>query len=197
MDVFKEVRKKVHDAGIQLYAYNYSFRDEFTDAEIARGFEMAAALGVTRLTASSTIPMAKRVDPFAAKAKVYVGMHGHDNMKPGEFNLPESFEAAMKGCSKYIAINLDIGHFTAAGGDAVDYLKKMHEHIVTLHIKDRKKNHGANLPFGEGETPIKEVLQTLKEHRWPIPANIEYEYKGADTVAEVKKSYEYCKNALG
>ncbi len=197
MDVFKDVRKKFNDAGILLYAYNYSFRDDFTDAEIERGFEMAHALGVTRLTASSTVTCAKRVDPFAAKAKVFVGMHGHDNMKPGEFNLPASFEEAMNGSSKYIGINLDIGHFTAAGGDAVDYLKKMHEHIVTLHIKDRKKDHGANLPLGQGDTPIKEVLLTLKEHRWPIPANIEYEYKGADTVAEVKKCYEYCKAALG
>jgi len=67
---------------------------------------------------------------------------------------------------------------------------------VTLHIKDRKKNHGANLPLGEGDTPIKEVLLTLKEHRWAIPANIEYEYKGADTLVEVKKCYEYCKAAL-
>src|SRR3981189_3292613 len=46
MNVFKEVRKKFHDAGIQLYAYNYSFRDDFTDDEIARGFDMANALGV-------------------------------------------------------------------------------------------------------------------------------------------------------
>jgi sugar phosphate isomerase/epimerase len=197
MDLFKEVRKKFNDAGILLYAYNYSFRDDFTDAEIERGFEMAHALGVTRLTASSTVTCAKRVDPFAAKAKVFVGMHGHDNMKPGEFNLPASFEEAMNGSSKYIGINLDIGHFTAAGGDAVDYLKKMHERIVTLHIKDRKKDHGANLPLGQGDTPIKEVLLTLKEHRWPIPANIEYEYKGADTLEEVKKCYEYCKAALG
>lgn len=196
MDVFKDVRKKFDDAGIKLYAYNYSFRNEFTDDEIARGFEMAHALGVTRLTASSTVSCAHRVDPFAAKAKVYVGMHGHDNMKPGEFNLPASFEEAMKGSSKYIGINLDIGHFTAAGGDAVDYLTKMHEHIVTLHIKDRKKNHGANLPLGEGDTPIKAVLKTLEEHHWNIPANIEYEYKGGDTVAEVKKCYEYCKAAL-
>ena len=196
MDVFKDVRKKFNDAGILLYAYNYSFRDEFSDEEIQRGFEMAHALGVTRITASSTVTCAKRVDPFAAKAKIYVGMHGHDNMKEGEFNLPPSFEAAMKGSSKYIGINLDIGHFTAAGGDAVDYLKKMHEHIVTLHLKDRKKDHGANLPFGEGDTPIKEVLKTLEENRWPIPANIEYEYKGGDTVEEVKKCYEYCKNAL-
>src|SRR5882724_3350568 len=193
MDVFKEVRKKFDDAGIKLYAYNYSFRDEFTDAEIERGFEMAHALGVTRLTASSTVPCAKRVDSFASKHKVYVGMHGHDSTKPGEFASPKSFEDAMAGSSKYIAINLDIGHFTAAGYDAVAYLKQQHAHIVTLHIKDRKKDHGANLPLGQGDTPIKEVLQTLKEHRWPIPANIEYEYKGADTLEEVKKCYEYCK----
>jgi sugar phosphate isomerase/epimerase len=196
MDVFKEVRKKFHDAGIQLYAYNYSFRDDFTDDEIARGFDMANALGVKVLTASATVPMAKRIDPYASKAKVYVGMHGHDNMKAGDFNLPASFEEAMNGASRYIAINLDIGHFTAAGGDPVDYLKKQHDRIVTLHIKDRKKDHGANVPFGEGDTPIKEVLKTLQENRWAIPANIEYEYKGGDTVAEMKKCYEYCKNAL-
>jgi sugar phosphate isomerase/epimerase len=196
MDVFKNVRKNFRSAGIQLYAYNYSFRDEFSDEEIARGFEMAHALGVSRLTASSTVPMAKRIDRFAARAKVYVGMHGHDSTKPGEFATPQSFEEAMTGTSKYIAINLDIGHFTAAGFDAVEYLKKQHNRIVTLHIKDRKKNHGANLPLGEGDTPIKEVLKTLQKNHWAIPANIEYEYKGGDTVAEVKKCYEYCKNAL-
>jgi len=48
----------------------------------------------------------------------------------------------------------------------------------------------------KGDTPIKEVLQLLKEKQWAIPANIEYEYKGADTVAEVKNCYEYCKSAL-
>jgi sugar phosphate isomerase/epimerase len=200
MDHFKEVRKKFDDAGILLYAYNYSFRDDFTDAEIERGFDMAHALGVTRLTASSTVPCAKRIDPFAAKHKVYVGMHGHDSTKPGEFASPQSFEEAMAGASKYIAINLDIGHFTAAGYDAVAYLEKMHDRIVTLHIKDRKKNvgetRGANVPLGEGDTPIKPVLNMLKTKKWPIPANIEYEYKGADTLVEVKKCYEYCKAAL-
>ena len=98
---------------------------------------------------------------------------------------------------KWIGINLDIGHFTAAGFDAVDFLEKHHDKIVTLHIKDRKKNQGANLPFGEGDTPIKPVLQMLKTKRWAIPANIEYEYKGGDTVAEVKKCFDYCKAVLG
>jgi len=106
----------------------------------------------------------------------------------------------MAGNSKYIAINLDIGHFTAANFDAVDFLKQHHDRIVTLHVKDRKKNQGDNLPLGQGDTPIKEVLQTLKKNRYKIPANIEYEYGGKgkqfDTLAEVKKCFEYCKNAL-
>lgn len=196
MDEFKNARKKFDQVGILLYAYNYSFREDFTDEEIARGFEMAKALGVTRITASSNVTTAKRIDPFASKYKIYVGMHNHSNMKPNEFATPESFQEAMQGRSPYIAINLDIGHFVAAGFDPVEFLEKHHERIVTLHIKDRKKNQGPNMPFGEGDTPIKQVLQVLKTKKYKIPANIEYEYKGEDTLAEVKKCYEYCKQAL-
>jgi hypothetical protein len=75
---------------------------------------------------------------------------------------------------------------------------RRHEPDSMLHIKDRKKNHGANLPLGEGETPIKAVLQLLKHKKYPIPANIEYEYgkPGMDTVAQVRKCFDYCKRAL-
>ncbi|MGI8990426.1 MAG: sugar phosphate isomerase/epimerase family protein [Bryobacteraceae bacterium] len=196
LDEFRNVRKKFDDAGIVLYAYNYSFRDNFTDKEIERGFEMAKALGVNKITASSTVTAAKRIDPFAEKYKIYVGMHNHSNMKDNEFNTPDSFAKAMEGKSKYIRINLDIGHFTAAGFNAVDYLEHHHDKILTIHIKDRKKDQGPNLPFGEGDTPIKQVLQVLKTKKYKIPANIEYEYKGGDTVEEVRKCYEYCKQAL-
>jgi sugar phosphate isomerase/epimerase len=197
LNEFKSVRKKYDAAGIELYAYNYSFRDDFSDEEIDRGFQMAKAMGVKIITASSNVSTAKRIASFADKHKVRVGMHNHSNLRPNEFARPEDFEEAMKGTSRYICINLDIGHFVAAGFDPVDYLSRNHEKIVTLHIKDRKKNQGANVPFGEGDTPIKQVLSVLKEKKLKIPANIEYEYKGADTVAEVRKCLTFCKQAVG
>lgn len=196
LDEFKKVREKFQKAGVRIYAYNYSFRDDFTDEEIERGFQMAQALGVKGITASSNVTTAKRVDPFAQKYKIPVGMHNHSNIRPNEFATPDDFAAAMKGASGYIRINLDIGHFTAAGFDPVAFLQEHHAHIVTLHIKDRKKNQGENTEWGKGETPIKEVLQVLRKHKYPIPANIEYEYKGSDSVAEVKKCVAYCKQAL-
>lgn len=194
---FERIGEKFRAAGIDLYAFNYSFRDDYTDEEIARGFEIAKALGAKVITASSNVSTAKRIDPFAKKYKMRVGMHNHSNIKPNEFATPDDFTKAMEGTSEYIAVNLDIGHFTAANFDPVDYLKKHHARIVTLHIKDRKRDQGANVPFGEGDTPIKETLLALQKGGWKIPANIEYEYKGADTVEEVKKCYAYCKQALG
>jgi sugar phosphate isomerase/epimerase len=196
LDEFKAVRQKFDRAGIDLYAYNLSFKDDFSDEEISRGFDMARALGVKVMTASSQVTTAKRIDPYARKAKIRVGMHNHSNIRPNEFATPENFAEATTGTSEYIAINLDIGHFTAANFDALEFLKQHHDRIVTLHLKDRKRNQGDNVVFGEGDTPIKAVLVALRQNKWPIPANIEYEYKGADTVAEVKKCLSYCKEAL-
>ena len=197
LDEFRQAREKFKLAGIDLYAFNISFRDDYTDDEIKRGFEMARALGVKAITASSNVSTAKRIDRFAKQYKIPVGMHNHDNVKdPNEYATPESFARAMEGASEYIRINLDIGHFTAANYDPVEFLRKHHDHVVTLHLKDRKKNHGENVVFGQGDTPIKEVLTLLRENKWPIPANIEYEYKGQDTIQEVRRCLEYCKQAL-
>jgi sugar phosphate isomerase/epimerase len=196
LDYFKQIREKFDRAGIKLSAYNYSFRDDFTDQEIERGFEMAKALGVKALTASSTVSVTRRVAPVAAKYKMMVGMHGHDNLAdPNEFAKPESFETAMRE-SKWIGLNLDIGHFIAAGYDPIPFLKKYHKRTVTVHIKDRKKQQGPNVPWGEGDTPVKPTLEALRDGHWNIPANIEYAYKGADPLVEVKKCYEYCRAAL-
>lgn len=193
----KQVRRKFNQAGVTLYALNCSFREDWSDLEIENGFRIAKTLGVDRITASSNVSTSKRIDPFAQKYKIYVGMHNHSRISPNEFATPDDFAKAMNGASKYIAVNLDIGHFTAAGFNPVEYLDKNHSRILTLHLKDRKKNQGANVPFGEGDTDIKGVLRLLAEKRYAIPAMIEYEYKGTgDPVSEVKRCFEYCRKML-
>jgi len=194
---FREAGDKFRQAGIEVYAYNYSFRDDFTDPEIDRGFEMAKALGAKALTASSNQKTVPRIDSFARKHEMRVGLHNHSRIDPNEFATAEDLEKAMAASSKHVCTNLDIGHFAAANQDALAFIEKHHDRIVTIHVKDRKRDQGAAVPFGTGDAPIKDVLNLLSRSGWPIPANIEYEYEGTDTVAEVKRCLAYCKQALG
>ena len=194
---FDAIRKKFAGAGIRIWAYNYSPDVRFSDEEINRGFEIAKTLGAEIITASATLESAKKIAPFAEKHRMVVAMHNHSNTKdPNEFATPESFDAAMK-LSKYFKVNLDIGHFTAANYDAVAYLKQHHANVTNLHIKDRKKAQGDNVPWGTGDTPIREVLQLLKREKWPIRAYLEYEHRGtAGAIEEVKTCFAYAKQVL-
>ena len=86
---------------------------------------------------------------------------------------------AVMAASKYHGANLDIGHYTEAGYDPVAFIQQHHARITNLHLKDKKKatNGGGNTPWGQGDTPIKDVLKLLQKNKWDIPANIEFEYR--------------------
>ncbi|MBI1872692.1 MAG: sugar phosphate isomerase/epimerase [Acidobacteria bacterium] len=195
---FKPVRQKIEDAGIdlRLLCYNMNVRNT-KDDEIEYAFMMAKGLGVSAISTSTQVSMAKRLAPFAEKHRMLVGFHGHANVtNPDEVATPESFEAVM-AASKYLGANLDIGHYTEAGYDPVAFIKQHHARITNLHLKDKKKatNGGGNTPWGAGDTPIKDVLQLLRKEKWPIPANIEFEYAG-DPLVEMPKCFQFCKEAL-
>jgi sugar phosphate isomerase/epimerase len=199
MDKFKEIRKKVNDAGIEIALLCYNMNEAVTEDEMDYAFNVAKALGADAISTSTQVTVAKRVAPIAEKHKMLIGLHGHDNdADPNETGSLESYAKALS-FGKYNGVNLDIGHFTAANYDAIEFLKEHHARITNLHIKDRKKDHGPNMVWGEGDTPIKPVLQLMKKEKYKIPANIELEYRvpeGSDRVAEVKKCLAYCKEAL-
>jgi sugar phosphate isomerase/epimerase len=192
------VRKKIEEAGIELRVLCCNMNVRTTsDEDIEYGFTMAKGLGVKAMSTSTQVSMAKRLGPFAEKHKLMVGFHGHNDLdRPDEVSSKETFEAVM-AAGKYLGANLDIGHFTAANGDSVAFIKEHHARITNLHVKDMKKNGGPYTPFGQGDSPIREVLRLLSKQKWDIPANIEYEYNDPDgTMAAMEKCVRYCKDAL-
>jgi sugar phosphate isomerase/epimerase len=197
---WKAVAKKFNDAGVNVMLLCYNMQDRMTDDDIEYGFAMAKALGVTAITTSTTLTMAKRIAPIADSHKLLVGYHGHDATNdPNQTATLESYETLM-AYGRYNGINLDIGHFTASNYDAVAFIKQHHAKITNLHLKDRKKNHGPNVAvWGTGDTPMKDVLQLLKREKYPFPGNLELEYpvpEGSDIVTEAKKCLAYVKSCL-
>ena len=104
--------------------------------------------------------------------------------------------------SDAIRMNLDIGHYVAAGNpEPLKIVEEKHDKIVSMHLKDRKnkENGQDNMMWGEGDTPIKALLQLMKDRGYDFPLTIELEYEipeGSDAVQEVKRSYDYAKSML-
>ena len=197
MDHFHEVRSQFDAAGVEIYAYTLNFNKEFTDEELDKCFQQAKALKAHTIASSTQVSMLSRLKPLAEKHRILVAVHGHsDTAHPDQFSSPETFQKALD-LSDWFRVNLDIGHFSAAGFDPVAYINEHHDKITHLHIKDRKRNNGPNESFGQGDTPITAVLQLLKSKRYPIPALVEYEYKGAGSpVQEVQKCLAYMRHAI-
>lgn len=194
-----EFRKKYADAGVAIEIVKVDRIFNFSDAELDYVFALAKALGARAISTEISKNEAehKRLGGFADKHKLLVGLHGHHTS-----NM-EHFEHAFAH-AKYLGANLDIGHYVGGGnGSPVDFLKKHHARVSHIHVKDRKvgtaAKAGDNMPFGQGDTPIKDVLRLIRDNKWPIQATIEYEYRvpaGSDRMAEIAKCIQFCREAL-
>lgn len=201
---FKATKVKFDDAGIKVNAYCVNFPVTATDEHLDRGFNGALLLGTSVMTASVKKPIVPKLDQWCQKYKIKLGLHNHwfgekwfRGDRTQEFETPEDFASALKGASKYLSINLDIGHFFAAGYDPVAYIREHHSRIVSLHIKDRDKDADhTQRKFGEGATPIVETMKLIKKLKFKYAANIEYEPEPQNPTQSVREAFGYMKRAL-
>ena len=203
MDKFKEVKEMYNKAGVTIYAFKpNALNPKNTDAEVEYALKAAKALGARSVTVELPTDSAhsKRLGDLGEKHKVYIGYHAHTQA------TDTAWDNALAQ-SPYNSMNLDCGHYIAAGGNntketLLALIEAKHDRITTMHIKDRKSktNGGANMPWGQGDTPIKEILTLLKEKKYKIPATIELEYNvpaDSDPVKEIKNCLNFAKSALG
>jgi sugar phosphate isomerase/epimerase len=199
-DQFKTFRKKFEDAGVLIQIMKVDSINNMDDDVVDYCFLLAKTLGAHAISCEIPLSRTKWLGAFADKHKMMVGYHGHtDVTNPEAFGKPASWETAMT-YAKYNGINLDLGHFVAANNvSPAEFLMKYHDRVTHIHVKDRKMNNGPNVPFGQGDTPIKEILQLMQKEKWTFQATIEFEYpipQGSTRMAEIAKCVEYCKGCL-
>ena len=193
MDRVAAFRKKYEDAGVLIEIVKYDGIYTMSDAEVDYCFTLARTLGARAISCEIDVKHTQRIGQFADKHKLMVGYHGHATTTPAHWE--SAFSQA-----RYNGANLDLGHFVAGNNTSpVPFLKQHHARITHVHVKDRKMKEGPNTPFGEGDTPIVEVLKLIRDNSWPIQATIEFEYPvpaDSDRMTELAKTIEYCRRAL-
>lgn len=206
MDKYKAFRKMYEDAGVKIYAFKLPPTMAMSDQEYEYIWNVAQTLGANHITMElpTDDALLQRVAEYAAKRKLRIAFHTHGQ------GGASGFEKALSA-SAYTGLNLDVGHYYGVNGESpVPIIEKYHDRISSLHLKDRKGpgsaperkgpgGGGANMPWGQGETPLKEILQVMKQRKYKFPASIEYEYEtpaGSDVLTEVKKCVAFCKAVL-
>jgi sugar phosphate isomerase/epimerase len=209
MDKVPALRRKFEEAGILVEIVKVDNIFDMADDVVDYEFQLAKALGARAISTeiahvdpkAPEVAMSrhKRLGQFADKHQLMVGYHGHAK------TTPEMYASAAAD-AKYNGMNIDIGHWVAGNfGSPVEFMKKHHAKITHIHVKDRKKDEagggGQNVPFGQGDTPVVEVLRLIRDNKWPIQATIEFEYlpgsaSAADRMAELPKAIQFCKDAL-
>ena len=199
LDGFIKLREMYNAAGVEIYAFkpNYLLTSKNSDANINYAMQAGKLLGASHVTIE--LPRKSehslKLGKMGQKNGIKVAYHGHEKQHS------KWWDVALKQ-STYNAMNLDIGHYIAAGNkDVLELLKNKNQHILSMHVKDRQNltNGKSNMPFGMGDTPIKEVLKLMRDQKYQFLATVEYEYKtpeASSVIQEIKKSIEYCKNAL-
>ena len=198
MDKFKEVKKMFKKQGVKIHILKLGDH-RWSDEEIDYAFRACKAVGAKGISMEISDEAAKRMAPFADKHKLYLILHNHGQAENPNF----SYDSAL-AFGPRVMLNFDVGHhYSATGENPCELIKRLNKRIFSIHVKDKTwegtYKESKNLSFGEGQTPVVEILQLIQKEKYPIICDIELEYKipeGSDAVKETIKCVEYCRAAL-
>ena len=200
LDYYTAIRKKFSDAGLEINSFDTSLGTTTADEDLNRACEATKALGAHFMMCVVTRSVAKRLAPIAEKHNVKVAFQGRPNISstdPEVMAKPADFEEAM-GYSKNFGSSIDVGDATGGGWDALKFVQDTHSRVFALNLKDRNKAN-VSLPWGQGDSRIKEILQFVRDKKYPIRCYIDCDYataEGATRVADVKRCMEFARAAL-
>ncbi|MBN1984732.1 MAG: sugar phosphate isomerase/epimerase [Prolixibacteraceae bacterium] len=198
MDKYKELKKMYNKAGVNIHIVKFAPAN-WSDEEIDYAFKAAKVLGAKGITNEIGEEACQRLGKFAEKHDMWAIYHNH--AQPGEPGF--SFDKFLAYSPKNM-LNFDAGHyFGATGNHPNEIIERLHDRIFSIHLKDKTGKNAnpanTNMPWGDGDTPIEDMLKLVQKNKWPIYFDIELEYEvpeNSDAQKEVTKCVQYCKNIL-
>lgn len=178
---WEELGKRLRAAGINVHLLKFEAGN--TDELLDYSFAAANALGAKGITTEGSAEKCASFGKVAARNGSLAVYHNHGqyaNMTIAEIEKWLDMSPANR-------LNFDAPHYFGFGYEdgpklnPMEFIEYFHDRIVSIHIKDKTsfKNpyqSNQNQVWGQGETPLKEILQLVRDKYPYINCDVELEY---------------------
>lgn len=189
----KKVRKLLKQNGLKMKSM-YVGRAQDQESW-QKAFELAKSLKIEYLVAEPKRDDWDMVDRLAGEYNIKIALHQHSKEAGSIYWHPDSVLSAIKNHPNFGACG-DLGHWTRSGLDAVESLKKLEGHLISIHLKDLDKpgQSAKDVMVGEGVIDFESVVQELERQQFDGEVYVECEHKMEDNLEDVSHAVRYFSN---
>ncbi len=199
-----ELGKKLRAAGIDVHL----LKSEAGTTDELRDYSFAAAnaLGALGITTEGSAEKCASFGKVAQRNGSLAVYHNHGqyaNMTIGEIEKWLDMSPANR-------LNFDAPHYFGFGYEdgpklnPMEFIEYFHDRIISIHIKDKTsfKNpfqSNQNQVWGQGETPLREILELVRDKYPNIHCDVELEYvvpQWSTPEREIKNCVQFARQIL-
>ncbi|MBO7486945.1 MAG: sugar phosphate isomerase/epimerase [Bacteroidales bacterium] len=201
---WEELGKKLREAGINVHLLKFEAGN--TDELLDYSFAAANALGAYGITTEGSADKCASFGKIAARNGSLAVYHNHGqyaNMTIAEIEKWLDMSPANR-------LNFDAPHYFGFGYEdgpkltPMEFIDYFHDRIISIHIKDKTsfKNpfqSNQNQVWGQGETPLREILQLVRDKYPNIHCDVELEYvvpQWSTPEKEIKNCVQFARQIL-
>lgn len=188
-EVIAQVKAKLKQHNIRAVNYGVvGFSKE--EAESRKIFEFAKKLELYAITTES-VDALDTIEKLIKEYDIKVGIHEHaKNPNNPNYKIwdPNYVASLIKDRDVRLGACADVGHWVRSDLKPVDCLKILKGRIISTHLKDRTAfgdNNTHEVPYGQGVSDIKGILEELKAQGFDGNVSIEYEYNWDHSVPDI------------
>jgi sugar phosphate isomerase/epimerase len=193
--VWAKARIKLEQVGIRLMNYGVVPLGK-TEAETRQVFDFAKVMGIPTITSEPVDGSFDLIERLVKEYNIKVAVHNHPKQpnNPGyKYWDPQYVLSCVKGRDPRMGSAADTGHWVRSGIKPIDAVKLLEGRIISCHLKDLNEfgPNAHDVPYGQGVSDIKLVLDELRRQRFNGNISIEYEYNWDNSVPEIRQCIDF------
>jgi inosose dehydratase len=183
-------------AGITpLSCGNVTMRND--PADVRRAFEYARDAGIPTIVCAPDPSSMSLLDEMVKEFDIRLAIHNH-GPEDDHFPSPYAVRDAVEGYDSRIGLCIDVGHTARAGVDPAEAIRRCHERLHDVHLKDldTTAREGRSVEMGRGVLDVGAILEALLRIGYPHLVSFEYEKDPEDPLPGLAESVGYVKGVL-